>query len=111
MTTHRKGFRVKDEARFKEVTITHAFFEGIPSPEDDKDTCNMKVNAMLQACKDMYNLAREAESLELLRKARLMKEQLTEIFGFLQQQAQKSQSGLVTPTGMPATMDAGAWMK
>lgn len=109
--TQRKGFRVKDEARFKEVTITHAFFANFPDGEDDKETANRKVNEMLQACKDMYNLAREAESIVLLQKARTMKEQLAEIFGFLQAQHQKSQSGLVVPNGMPATMDAGAWMK
>lgn len=109
--TQRKGFRVKDEARFKEVAITHDFFENFPANEDTREECNRKVNVMLAACKDMYNLAREAESLELLRKARLMKDQLAEIFGFLQQQHKQSQGGLITPSGIPASMDAGAWMK
>lgn len=103
---------MRDEARFKEVTITHAYFQNFPDPEkDDTAECNRKINVMLQACKDMYNLAREAESITLLQKARTMKDQLAELFGALQVKHKQSASGLVTPAGMPASLDAGAWMK
>lgn len=103
---------MRDEARFKEVAITHEFFINFPGGEEEEvAVTNLKVNAMLQACKDMYNLARTAESITLLQKARTMKDQLTEIFGALQMKHEQSQSGLITPGGMPASMDAGAWLK
>jgi hypothetical protein len=106
-----KVTNMRDEPRFKEVAITRVFFKNFPESGETTEEINRKVNLMLQACKDMYNLAREAESVALLHKARIMKEQLSEIFGFLRAQQQQTKSGLVTPSGIPATLDANAWMK
>lgn len=102
-----------DEYRFKEAAITKDFFDNFPEPEkgDDMEACNRKLNVMLGACKDMYHLAREAQSLVLLQKARTMKDQLGELYAGMRALHQKAAGGLVTASGSLASNDLAGWMK